>query len=55
MLSRENNELICRIGPETAMGKAFRREQLRDPKIQQLGGALIGNKNIGCLDVAVHD
>ncbi|HMK01028.1 MAG TPA: Rieske 2Fe-2S domain-containing protein [Reyranella sp.] len=25
MLSRENNELICRVGPGTAMGKAFRR------------------------------
>src|SRR5258708_18290657 len=25
MLSRENNELICRVGAETAMGKAFRR------------------------------
>jgi len=25
MLSRENNELICRIGPGTAMGTAFRR------------------------------
>ena len=25
MLSRESNELICRIGPGTAMGKAFRR------------------------------
>jgi phthalate 4,5-dioxygenase oxygenase subunit len=25
MLSRENNEMICRVGPGTAMGKAFRR------------------------------
>ena len=25
MLSRENNELICQVGPGTAMGKAFRR------------------------------
>ena len=25
MLARENNELICRVGPGTAMGKAFRR------------------------------
>ena len=25
MLTRENNELICRVGPDTAMGKALRR------------------------------
>jgi hypothetical protein len=25
MLTRENNELICRVGPITAMGKALRR------------------------------
>ena len=25
MLTRENNELICRVGPDAAMGKALRR------------------------------
>ena len=25
MLTRENNELICRVGPETPIGKALRR------------------------------
>jgi hypothetical protein len=25
MLSREDNELVCRTGPETPMGKLFRR------------------------------
>jgi hypothetical protein len=25
MLTRENNELICRVSPDTAMGKALRR------------------------------
>jgi hypothetical protein len=25
MLTRENNELTCRVGPDTAMGKALRR------------------------------
>ena len=25
MLTRENNELICRVGPDTPMGKALRR------------------------------
>jgi hypothetical protein len=25
MLTRENNELICRVGPDTAMGKALWR------------------------------
>jgi phthalate 4,5-dioxygenase len=25
MLTRENKELICRVGPDTAMGKALRR------------------------------
>ena len=25
MLTRENNELICRVGAQTPMGKALRR------------------------------
>jgi hypothetical protein len=25
MLTRENNELICRVGPDTAMSKALRQ------------------------------
>jgi phthalate 4,5-dioxygenase len=25
MLARENNKLVCRVGPDTAMGKAPRR------------------------------
>lgn len=28
MLTRENNESICRVGPDTAMGKALRRHWL---------------------------
>ena len=35
MLTRENNELICRVGPDTAMGKALRRYWL--PVLQTSG------------------
>ena len=34
-LTRENNELICRVGPDTAMGKALRRYWL--PVLQTSG------------------
>jgi phthalate 4,5-dioxygenase len=35
MLTRENNELICRVGPDTPMGKAVRRYWL--PVLQSSG------------------
>jgi hypothetical protein len=36
VLTRENNELICRVGPDTAMGKALRRYWL--PVLQTIAG-----------------
>ena len=58
MLSREDNELICRVGPNTAMGNAMRRfwipamlsselpQSGRDPlHVELLGESFVGFRN----------
>jgi uncharacterized membrane protein YphA (DoxX/SURF4 family) len=41
MFTRENNELICRVGAHTPMGKALRRYWLPVLQSSDLGGLLL--------------
>src|SRR5437016_782979 len=58
VLTREENELLCRVGPGTAMGEAFRRywiPALLSEELPEAGGppitlSLLGEKLIGFRD-----